>query len=264
MTTRKSFKQVTLTISESVYKRADWLAKFSRSTLEEVLADSIAFQKVTYPNVVLKAPHQRVEVDFVTMQERTIQTTEGKQVHISKDQHFKGSLIVWHNEKDLLEKYCRHANNLEGVEGESGMISVHAYLASNGKSYEYRGYLQYHDLHFHQGEHVSKTPQMDFFNCPTLQWVVDSRYIVPLFIDGEKILVREKYMTADVSFTIDIRNVFVKCTFFDSELWDCRTVYYRRKIEEILFLPTFTVEYEEGKIVALYREADNPVDLAVY
>jgi hypothetical protein len=165
-TTRKSFRQVTLTIPERVYKRADRLAKFSRSTLEEVLADSIAFQKVTYPNVVrLPKPNQRVEVDFVTTRARTIWTTEGQQVKIEKNQRFRGSLIAWHNDKDLLEKRRRDYND---IEGEYGMISIHAHLTSNGKSNEYRGYLEYHDLHFHDGEHVSKTPQMDFSGCPIL------------------------------------------------------------------------------------------------
>jgi hypothetical protein len=71
-------------------------------------------------------------------------------------------------------------------------------------------------------------------------------------------------MTAFLSFTIDIRNVFVECNFYDPKLSDYHTVYYKRKIEDILFLPTFTVEYEEGKIAYIEREANNPVDLAVY
>ena len=263
MSSRNSmFKHVTLSIPQSVYERAAFLATLRGCTLEEVLANSIALEKAPYPNIArLTTPHQRVDVDFVTTREWTIQTAEGQQVKISKDQRFKGSLIVWHHDKDLLEKHSRDYND---IEGEFGMISIHAHLASNGKSYEYRGYLDYHDLHFHDGEHVSETPQMDFSDAPSLASLVDSREWVSLFIDGEKNIVREKYMTASISFTIDIRNVFVKCTFFDSNLSDCRTVYYKRKIEDILFLPTFTVEYEGEDIADLYREANNPVDLAVY
>lgn len=267
MSTRNTmFKQVTLSIPQSVYERAAFLARVRGCTLEEVLVTSIALEAAAppspYPNIVrLTTPHQRVEVDFVTTREQTIQTSEGSQVNISKNQRFRGNLIVWHNDKDLFEKHRRDYNDLEGG---IGMISIHAHLTSNEKSYQYRGYLEYHDLHFHDGEHVSKTAQMDFCNCPTLEWVVDSRDFVCLFIDGEKILVHEKYMAAFLTFTIDIRNVFVKCTFYDPKLSDCRTVYYKRKISDILFLPTFTVEYEKGKIAYIEREADNPVDLAVY